>query len=206
MKHARLNYKLVLAGIGLLSLTCCVPPTTLTRSWSDPSVSNGEFKPFKKVLVIARFRDATTQHIGEDRIVSEFKPGVAIPSYNYLSTSDSTNSAILKRLKNDGFDGVVLMRLTDVRESVNVQSTGGMYGPYGYGYGYGYGYPAYNNTTVSVDKTFYVETCIFSLPSNKLIWSGTTSTFEPSSFSRALDEIITANKTEMIKRGLLKQP
>ncbi len=151
---------------------------------------------------MARFRDVTTQRIGEDRLVAEFKTGIAFPSYSYLSDQDSTDKIVFNKLRHDGYDGLLLMRLTDIAQSVNVQSTGGMYGGrYGYGYGYGNGY---NNTTVSVDKTYYVETTIYDLVSNKLIWSGTTSTFDPASFSRTLDEIIAANRSEMVKKGILK--
>lgn len=176
----------------------CAPPTTMTRSWSDPSIANGSFKPFTKVLVIARFKDVTTQHIAEDRIVAEFKPGVGFPSYSYMTESDTTDRILFSRLKRDGFDGLIHMRLSDVTQSVNVQNNGGYYGRYGY---YNSGY---NNTTVSVDKTYYVETTIYDINANKLLWSGTTSTFDPGSFSQTLDQIISVNKAEMVKKGIIK--
>ena len=158
------QFKLVIS-LSLL-LSACAPPTTMSRSWSDPSISNGTFKPFTKVLVIARFKDVTTQHIAEDRLVSEFKTGVAFPSYSYLSFSDTTDKLVFNKLRMDGFDGLIHMRLTDITQSVNVQSTGG--GMYGGRYGYYNG--GYTNTNVSIDKTYYVETTIYDLPSNKLIW------------------------------------
>lgn len=184
----------------IFSMMACSPSTKLTKTWTDPSVSASTFKPFTKVLVLARLKDETGNRMAEDKLVKQFKPGVAVQSYSYLNAGDTVEQVVDARLKKDGFDGLVYMEFKSVDKSISVQSSG--YGGYGY-YGYRYGGPS--TTTVSEDKTYVVETSIFSLENGKMLWSGTTSTFNPSSLDKALDDIIEANKAQLKKQGLIKE-
>ena len=179
----------------IITLIACSPSTRLTKTWTDPSVSASTWKPFNKVLVMARLKDETGNRIAEDKLVKQFKPGVAVPSYTYLQPSDTIQGSVDTRLQKDGFDGLVLMKLVDVQQSVSVQNSG--YGGY---YGMRYGM-----TTVSTDHEYLVETTIYSLASGKMLWSGTTSSFNPSSLSQTIDEIIRADKNQLIRQGLIKQ-
>jgi hypothetical protein len=78
----------------------------------------------------------------------------------------------------------------------------GYYGGYGYGYGGGmYGTPGYYEE----NKTYYVETTIYDVKSNKLLWSGTTSTLNPTKANETMDDIIAAVKTELNNKGLIKK-
>jgi len=195
--NTELKIKSILMMGILWMLAACSPSTQLTKTWTDPSVKASEFKPFTKVLVMSRLKDETGNRIAEDKLVAQFKPGIAFQSYSYLQPGDSVAAAVDAKLQKDGFDGLVLMRLVEINKSLNVQTTG--YGGY---YGYRYGGAS---TTVSEDKTFMVETTIFSIASGKMLWSGTTSTLNPSSLEKAIDDIIAADKAQLIKQGLIKQ-
>lgn len=196
---------LPLCLIGLMF--SCGPSTKLEKSWADPSF-NAQMKPFTKVLVIAPMRDENSQRIAEDKIVLSLKQGVTgSQSYVYLQPGDTTIAAVEGKLKKDGFDGIIVMRLTTVEKSLSYnQGTyyGGYYGYRGYGYGgyYGGGYsPGY----YSEDKTFLVETNLYSINDRKLLWSGTTSTLNPTSLDKTLDEIIYAIRYDLQKKGLIKK-
>ena len=192
------------------SMFACSPSTKLVNVWMDPSLTSETLMPFEKVLVIARIKDETRNRIAEDKIVAKLNIP-ALPSYGWLIPSDTNQVAVDKKLKDNGFDGIIAMRLTDVNETLNYQQgSGGYYGggyyggyyggrPGGY-YGY-YGSPGY----YTQDKTFYVETSIFSLITGKLMWSGTTTTMNPTELDKTLDEIIYAIRTDMKKKGLLKE-
>ena len=181
--------------IGLM--VACSPSTQITKSWTDPSLKPGGTVPFKKVLVVAPLKDESSRRIAEDKIVSQIKKVVAVPSYNYIQPADTDQEKLEEKLKKDGFDGIILMRLTDVNKSVSY-TPGTAYGGW---YGYRYATPGY----YSEDKTFYVETNFYSLDQKKLLWSGTTSTLNPTRLDQTLDEIITAIKNNLIEKGLIKE-
>jgi len=200
----KLKNILLLGSIVLLF--ACTPATQLVNTWVDPSLTAETVKPFTNVLVIARIKDATSNRVAEDKIVAKLKMP-ASPSYAFLLPSDTNTVAVDEKLKKAGFDGLIAMRLTEVNESLNYQQgSGGYYGGYyggrpgGY-YGY-YGTPGY----YTQDKTFYVETSIFSLVTGKLMWSGTTASMNPTQLDKTLDEIIYAIRTDLTKRGLIKEP
>ncbi len=178
-------------------VVACGPSTQITKSWVDPSLKAGTEKSFTKILVVAALKDEGSRRIAEDKICAQIKNAKAIPSYSYLTSTDTDQEQVEARLKKDGFDGIVLMRLTDVDKSVSY-TPGTAYGGW---YGYRYATPGY----YSEDKTFFVETNFYSLRSNKLLWSGTTSTLNPTQFDRTIDDIITAIRTEMMQQGLIKQ-
>ena len=196
-----------LIPLSLIGLLFACASTKLEKSWADPSF-NASMKPFTKVLVIAPLRDQNSQRIAEDKIVSKLKKGTTgVQSYKYLQPSDTALVLVESKLTKEGFDGIVLMRLTTVEKSLSYnQGTyyGGYYGYRGYGYGgyYGGGYaPGY----YSEDKTFMVETNFYRISDRKLLWSGTTSTLNPTSLDKSLDEIIYTIQSELQKKGLIKK-
>lgn len=194
---------ILLSLVGLM--IACSPSTKLVNSWMDPSVTPENLKPFTKVLVIARIKDEATNRITEDKIISKINTP-AMPAYGWLLPSDTNQVMVDKKLMENGFDGLITMRLREVNETLNyTQGSGGYYGGYyggrpgGY-YGY-YGSPGY----YTQDRTFYVETSIFSLETGKLIWTGTTTTMNPTELDKTLDDIIYAIRTELKRKGLIKE-
>jgi len=108
----------ILLPLGLIGLMiACSPSTKLEKSWADPSF-NATMKPFTKVLVIAPLRDVNSQRIAEDKIVTQLKQGTTgVQSYLYLQPADTNIMSVENRLKKDGFDGIIIMRLTTVEKS-----------------------------------------------------------------------------------------
>jgi hypothetical protein len=188
--------KLFILSTLLIGLLFGCASTKLEKSWADPSF-NLNPNPYKKVLVVAPLKDAASQRIGEDKIVKQLKKSVGVQSYSYLKPTDTDEKLLQAQLIKDGFDGIIVMRLTDVEKSVT-------YNP-GASYGGWYGYRNYTPGYYSEDKTFLVETNMYSVKDDKLMWSGTTSSLNPTSFDKSMDEIITAIKTELQKKGILEK-
>ena len=193
---------LPLSLIGLMLASCS--STKLEKSWADPSFNAATTEPFKKVLIFAPLKDAASQRTAEDKIAAQFKEkSAAVPSYTYLQPSDTNQTVLDQKLIKDGFDGVISMQLKEVEKSTSyVQGTtyGGYHGYRGY-----YGYGAYSPGYYTEDKTFFVETNLYSIRDNKLLWSGTTSSINPSKFDKTMDEIIYTVKYELQKKGYIKK-
>ncbi|GAA3768878.1 lipoprotein [Flavobacterium ginsengiterrae] len=200
----------------ILALSGCGSNTTIVNSWRDPKITVAQ-EHFKKVLVVALVKDEASRRIAENRIAASnpiFKT-----SYQYLNetTKQLTQEQKLKILQDENFDGVVTMRLVSTeKETTYVPgSYTGMYyggfdglysGMYGYGFGNWYGMysPAFYDPGYYQETTYYmVETNIFSLKENKLIWTGTTRSDYVTDVGQTVDAIMQAVVKEMRKDGSL---
>ena len=200
MKIKTMNIKKILPFGLMLMLAGCGPSTKIEKTWTDPSFTKESVQSVKKVLVMGLLNDESTRRIAEDKMVAAFKNVTAVQSYSYLSASDTDRNAVEAKLKQDGFDGVIVMRLANVDKSTSYVPGTAYGGFYGWRGGYGYGTPGYYEQ----DKTYNVETNIYSLEPPKLLWSGTTSSLNPGKLDATIDNIIAAVKAEFQKKGILK--
>ena len=79
---------------------------------------------------------------------------------------------------------------------------GGAGGFYGGFYGYGWG-GAYGGSTIRTDTIVYVETLVYDLTSDELLWAGQSSTMNPSKADKMVKELVDEAAKEMRKQGLL---
>jgi len=189
----------MLLGVCVMMFACS-PSTQIVKKWKDPSFTPENYEPFKKVLVIAHINNETSNRIAEDKIVESMKTP-AVQAYSILTPADTSKLAIDEKLQKNGIDGLLVMHVTSVNKSLNYQPPtyyGGFYGYRGF-YGYGYSSPGY----VTEDQTYYVETSIYSVKSNKMIWSATTSSFNPTQLDKTLEDIISAIKMELANEGFI---
>lgn len=197
-----------LLAIAMTALLVACSSTRLVTSWRDPSVSVQEGS-LNKVLFIALLKDEATRRAAEDELVMRSKAqGVA--SYTYFGNNIEAINApgMNEQMVKDGIDGVVIMRLVDLtKEQTYVPGTAypSYYGsPYGY---YGYAAPMYYDPGyVRTDVTYTIETNIYSTKLGKLVWTGTTSTVNPSSLSTTVREIMEEIHWKMVKEGFLTKP
>ena len=199
--------KLLLLSV-LLSLLCSCASTKIVSTWCEPdkeiTIAN-----LKKVLVVAMFRDETSNRKAEDQMVGYLK-GKGIVSYNYLDENfnKKDEKAIREIIKNDGFDGAVTMRLVDVeKEKIYNPGETNSYPSYYRNFsGYYYSWlnysrtPAYYTTT----KTYTVETNVYSIKMDKIIWSGLTETTDPDGVKNMTEEVAKVVYTKMVKDGFVK--
>lgn len=200
----------------ILVFCSCGSNTSIVSSWRDPKITVAQ-EEFKKVLVVALVKDEASRRITENRIAASNT--IFRTSYQYLNetTSNLTKEQKLKILQDENFDGVITMRLVSTEKETNYVPgtyTGmyyggfdGMYtGMYGYGFGNWYGMysptfydPGYYQETTS----YMVETNIFSLKDNRLIWTGTTKSDYVTDIGQTVDAIMQTVVAEMRKDGSL---
>jgi hypothetical protein len=214
--------KKIIITLTSVLLLSCGSNTTIVDSWRDPNTTISK-EQFKKVLVVVLVKDETNRRVAENTIVAA-DPSLFHPSYDLynqknLNLTPEQKTAILN---DEGYDGVITMRLVDKNTDVNyVPGTntymgyGGMYnGAYGYGYGGMYGggfggwYGAYGATYYDPgyyqeSTNYIIETSVFSVKSNKLLWTGTTKTVDPDDVSTTVTNVMQAVADEMRKDGTL---
>lgn len=199
-----------------LLLLSCGSNTAIVNSWSDPETTLSQ-EHFKKILVVALVKDEATRRTVENRIAS--KNPVFKTSFEYLNenTSNLSQDEKLALLKNENFDGVLTMRLVSTDKETNYvpgTNTSLYYGGFGgvyarmYGYGFGNWYGMYSPTFYTPghyeQTTYYmVETNIFSLVKNKLLWTGTTRSSHIKDVGATVDEILNTLYQQMMKDGTI---
>lgn len=188
------------------SFASCSPSTQIEKTWREPgaTVTAG---PQNKALIIALVKDETSRRVIEDQLSKRFNAS-AVQSYKILTAEDlkSASDAGLDEKVNQGkFTHVLLMRLADMQKETSYVpgTTTAYYGGYGRYYGYGagmYSTPGYYTT----DKNYFIETTIYSVNPNKLLWTGTTKTVNPTQVDRVVNDIADVVVAKMKKEGFLK--
>ena len=197
--------QLVISTLIAATLVGC-SSTEIVKTWQEPSASIKR-DPSNKTLVIAMVKDETSRRVIEDQLVKRMNPN-AVASYTFLTTETlktADQAALTQKLKEDKYNYVLLMRLADVeKDTYYVQgTTTAYYGGYGRYYGYGAGMytnPGYYTT----DKNYFVETTVYTVEPDKLIWTGTTKTVNPTKLDKTVNEIADVVMDKMTKEGFLK--
>jgi len=198
---------LILSLIVISTLVSCGPSTKMEKSWMEPGASVTASAP-NKVLVIAMVKDETSRRVIEDHLVKRVS-GTGVASYTLVSTDmlKEASDEALKKIVTDGkFTHIILMRLADVEKETSYVpgTTTSYYGGYGRYYGYGagmYSTPGYYTT----DKNYFVETTVYSINPDKLLWTGTTKTVNPSKVEKTVNDIADVVAEKMKKDGFLKK-
>src|SRR4051794_8885475 len=177
---------LVLAALGCLVLLgqgCS--SATITNTWRDPGFA-GPIQ-FRKVVAIAIHPDSTVRRVAEDEMARQLPPGKGVAAYTILSEDERQDMNAMKaKLQAAGIDGAVTMQLLGKRAETTYVPGSPSYGFYDYYGGARYaGSPGY----VVTDTIATIETRIYSVNEGKLIWSGTSETFNPSNIKENVADI-----------------
>ncbi|MFP5042187.1 hypothetical protein [Parasediminibacterium sp. JCM 36343] len=203
MKNTNRIIVYLLLAAAIVSCTA----TKIDTTWKEPNKAVS-IDALNKVLVVAFFKTITESHKAEDEM-AKYLNHKGIVSYSYLNDSISTSNekVIREKIKADGFDGAVTMRLIDVdKERVytpgNIQTypvyLSNFSGYYHRSFAY-YQQPGYYATT----KTYTVETNVFSIKEDKIIWTALTKTTNPNGVKKMSAEISEVVYRQMIKEGFL---
>jgi hypothetical protein len=156
----------------------------MTDTWVDPAARGAGLT---KVAVIAMAKDEGLRRMAEDEVSKQSKTTQLIPSYRVLQGVDlKDREAVKTRLRQAGFDGVLVMKLAGVSERL-VPVPGGPYGGFDPYYDWAYG-SAYG-PAVTTETTVRVVSSLYDLAGEKLIWSGMSKTFDPASARQVVDDV-----------------
>jgi hypothetical protein len=209
------------AAFALVLVWGCAKSTTtnFSQSYRNPGY---EETVFERVLVIAVAGDPTSRQQFEDALASAIagQGGTAAPSYPLLPQDEQVSEeALYELIRREGVDGVLLTRLLAVEKDKNYtppkkyNKPKTRYYPGGLGWGYGYGgyYGWYGTTYAEVHEPGYfdtstilkLETNLYSVATNDLVWTGQSETIDPESLDAARTSITNAVATKLKSEGFL---
>ncbi len=185
-----------------VALTGCYHSTQMAATWADPSAHSLRFQHPIAVFVTT---SETMRRSVEDRMASKFSN--ATPSYRVLTTVDSTNGAqVRQQLAGMGFDGAIIMRVVAVTDKLAYVPGSYWYGgPYysfaGY-WGTAWGYP-YDPGYVTQNQIVSMETQIYALAADKLVYAARSETTNPSSVNKLIDSVLRHVMEELQKENVI---
>ena len=200
MRSSRLLSFAMLVGLVVFA-ACASSGGRLLQSWKDPSVKKLDFK---KVVAIALVEDGPTRRLAESEMARIIGPD-AVPGSQVIPEEDLRDIDKVKaRLKAGGFDGAITMRLvdaeTEIRDEQDPLPTA-YYTIWGY-----YGFvsiaergPAF----MTLDSKLQIEVNIYSLESEKLLWSGTTETMQPRLMETLVKDVADLISKRLKREGLI---
>jgi hypothetical protein len=200
----------VLCCSATLLLTACAS-TSFVSTWKAPD-AQGVDPAGKKVAAVYMTTNESDRRAAEDVLAQKLTEHGAqgVASYKLVETSVATDvERTKKQLAEGGVDGVVIMRVLGEKERTRVTYTGAPWGyaPYYRGFssywGFGWGAP-YSPGEVTTTTVLSIETLVYSLTRDELLWAGTSRTTDPGKISKLVDEIADSAAKEMTKQGVLK--
>jgi hypothetical protein len=200
--------KYIISAIFISIISAC-STTHITSSWREPE-KQISIDQLNKVLVVALFKSETSRHKAEDEMASYLKDK-GIVSYDYLDDkfNKQNEEEIRNKIKADGFDGAITMRLLDVEKDKGYSP--GLINSYPSYYrsfsGYYYqNWPFYSNPGYYFStKTYVVETNVYSIKEDKIIWTALTETTNPNGVDRMMDEISKVVYKRMMQEGFVSK-
>jgi hypothetical protein len=210
---------IALTCVAIGVLTACAsegapkPPShTLETTYRDPDAKPMQVRG-SKVVCAVMVRDVAARKRAEDALAAELtKAGAqSVPMYTIsLDNAPSKEGETQTRAAVEaiGAQGLVVMRPVDVNHRSRATETiasNDMYGGYWGGY-YGVGWAdpwVDKNPDVQTDIVVTVETFVFSLPQNKLVWSGTSETTNPKNAEKLVLQLAQDSARELQRLGLI---
>jgi hypothetical protein len=177
-----------------------------TSTWKAPEAAGVSFTG-KKVAALVISSDESLRHSGEEQLVRELTGrGIqGIATYRMMPREEAVSADRARPwFERAGIDGVVALRPVSVEKETQAggwssESYSTFWGYYNYGAAAVYTFGGSRSDTHLV-----VETLVYSLPLDKLLWAGVSTTTNPKEAQAFIKELVGAAVKEMKKQRLVK--
>jgi hypothetical protein len=190
-----------------LMLASCGGSTQLVETWAEPTYQP---KPTPKVMVVGLgenerrvkgFEDIFSGYFTARKI--EVVKGSDLKAINVPDVE-----AFKKIVKESGSDLVVISKLVDVEHETVYHPGTTSYVPvtgyYGMGYYYSSSYAMVNDPGyISTSKVYKVETNVYDVATEKLVWSGLSKTTDPADFEDGINSFASVVVGDLVQRKLV---
>lgn len=183
-------------------LSGCSSTTKVVEHWTDPDFDG----KLENLLVLSLNQSSKSRRIVENGFLFELKKRniQAQASYDLIPDhEDLSKEAVKAALSGSNIDGVLVMRpvkITKEDRNVRAQSTGTRHDTF---YAYVGEYrPAYDSYTTT-DTTVHLETNLYVLKNEQLVWTGKTESFNPTDVKELIAEVVIKVLDQVSKTGFL---
>jgi hypothetical protein len=203
---------LSMLGLAATVVAACAS-TSFVSSWQAPDARPLQVEG-SKVAAIVMMRNVASRRAAEDALVRELDArgahGVAL--YTIAPDTDPNDEmAVRAAVEKAGVAGTVVMR--PVRVDKEVVGTGPVYtgppyrgfwgGYYGFGWRTPWDYQFQGPSEVHTNTVVQVETLVYSLRQNQLVWGGQSRTTNPGNVDRLVRDTAAQVARELQRRGLI---
>ena len=202
MNYGKCWFPASLAIAAALILSAC--SQGLVASWKAPNAApfqmNGE-----KVAAVVMAEDESLRRAAEDALARELssRGAVGIPMYTLLPHAGPNDEPAAKAAaERAGIVGLVVMR--PVRVDKEISSSPSSFSPGFWGSYYGYGWGASYGGEIRTDTIVTIETLVYSLAQNQLVWGGQSKTTNPANVRRVIEDTAKRVADELVRQGLLR--
>jgi hypothetical protein len=206
-RETRLSQRLLGLIFGAaLCLSAC-GTTTFTSTWKAPDAQrvNPSGKSIAALVISSdkkRQRDAEV-HLSNDLTIRGAR---GVPAHQLIGYGHPDVNYARAKFKEAGVEGVVIMRVVGQDQRVIVDPggfSGTAYGSFGSYYSSSGVAVSYSTGSVQTDTVVTVETLVYSLGQDKLLWAGTSRTSNPDGIQGLITEVADAVAGQMSKQGLI---
>jgi hypothetical protein len=201
--------------LALCALTLSACAATYVASWKDPEATPLEFAG-QKVVAVVLMKDVASRRIAEDTLAREITARGAQGIAMYTLSPDiapAKEAATREAVEKSGAIGVVVMRPINVENELVITPVTSLDpgyrsywgGYYGYGAGTMWSGPTTIGNEISSNTVVTVETVVYSLKQNKLVWSGKSKTTNPPKTEKFVQKLAANAADELKKLGLIKK-
>ena len=193
----------------LLGLVSCTASTRFTNTWKAPDAAPLSVKRGDLVVAMVISKSETSRRSGENMLAEELqKRGLRpIPSFTLIPLDQvGDREKALAAVRDSGAAAVFAMRPIAVnKEQTYVPPSYMGPGPYaGWGPYYGYAWDAaYNPGYVVTNTVVRVETLVFDVRQDNLIWGGQSETTNPERLDLFMADLVKAAAAEMKRVGVI---
>ena len=187
-KHPPRRFAMWAVAAGLAGSLAGCSSTRLAATWRDPATAPVHFR---KTVVAFVTSDEALRRTVEDKMVESIPNSTQ--SYRFVQSGKAADSTAIRRVFADlGFDGAVIMRVADVDASVMYANGNYWYRDrYGFGsyWGSSWNY-AYDPGYMVANRIVSIETQIYALGGDQLVWAARSETTNPQSVRKLTNSVI----------------
>lgn len=191
---------------GVLSVLLVACGTARVNSWMDPSFEKGWKIGKTAVLAIAE-SDSLRREYEDDFVEGLTAEKITAESLMILlpKTEKMTKEELVDLLKKNGFDSIFITRKVSSTERQQVVDLGypTYYGDYYNYYSYAFGLSFGGNTQVYNYTEFEMETNLYDVKSQKLVWSARQRVTDDRSSRSNIRRMVNGLLKDLRQKGLL---